>query len=160
MPFSSIILRYFYIWLVAAVLITEALTGFRGSIRITFFSEEPLVSMRLWHVALAMAGFLILTGLTHIRIDGRGMALPRWIKRSHPVVSALFCAVVFIYLQILESRRLNNPLKYFQADQLRYWEEANLAVVVLAVVFLAAQVLFGWFLISALGKRQSIPNKS
>lgn len=138
-------LRYFYIWLVVAVLITEALTGFRGSIQITFFSDEPVVSMRVWHIVLAMAGFLILTGLTHIRIDGRGMALPRWIKRSHPIVSALFCAVVFIYLQILESRRLNNPLKYFQADQLRYWEEANLAVVVLAVVFLVAQVLFVWF---------------
>ena len=159
MSISNVLLRYFYIWVTSAVFITEALTGLRGSMQIAFFSDEPEVSIPVWGFCVGFACFLILTGLIHIRLDKKGPALPRWIKRAHPVVSVLFGMALFIYIQVLENRRLSNPKRYFQADQLRYWEEVNIAVVLLAVAFLAAQVLFVWFLVKAIRKRQTIVNK-
>lgn len=159
MSISSFLFRYFYLWVTVAVLITEALTGLRGTIRITFFSDNPFLSMPVWVFILGFACFLILVGAIHIRLDISGPVLPRWIKILHPVVSTLFGVVMFIYLHVLENKRLSNPKRYFQADQLRYWEEVNIAVVLLAAVFFAAQVLFVWFLIKTARKRPLIEDK-
>lgn len=147
MSISNVLLRYFYIWITSAVFITEALTGLRGTMQISFFSDAPGVTMPVWGFCVGFACFLILTGLVHIWLDKNGPALPRWIKRAHPVVSVLFGMAMFIYIQVLENKRLSDPKRYFQADQLRYWEEVNIAVVVLAVAFLAAQVLFVYCLL-------------
>lgn len=145
MPYSAYLLRYFYVWITAVVLITDVLTGFRGSMEIQ--TGDISVSMRIWQFMLGLALFLILIGVIHVWIDHSGRAFPRRVKILHLAVSVLFSIVMFIYLQILETRRLDNPKRYFQADQLRYWEEANIAMAVLILVFLVAQVLFVFYLI-------------
>lgn len=159
MPYSSFLLRYFYLWVTTAVFVTEALTGLQGTIKVAFFSDEPDISMPVWGFCVGFACFLILVGLIHIWLDKNGPILPRWIKLAHPVVSVLFGIAMFIYIQILEKKRLSTPKRYFLADQLRYWEEVNIAVVMLAAVFFAAQVLFVWFLIKTARKRPLIEGK-
>jgi len=145
MPYSTYLLRYFYVWIAAAVLITDVLTGFRGSMEIQ--SGGINISMRIWQFMLGLALFLILIGVTHVWIDHSRRDFPRRVKILHLAVSVLFSIVMFIYLQILETRRLDSPKRYFQADQLRYWEEANIALAILILTFLVAQVLFVFYLI-------------
>ena len=151
MPYSTYLLRYFYIWITAAVLITDVLTGFRGSMEIQ--SGGINISMRIWQFMLGLALFLILIGVLHVWIDHSRRDFPRRVKILHLAVSVLFSIVMFIYLQILETRRLDNPKRYFQADQLRYWEEANIAVAILILAFLVAQVLFVFYLIRVIRRQ-------
>lgn len=157
MPYSNYLLRYFYIWATAVVLITEAITGFEGRMEITFFSDDPVWSIPIWQFILGLALFLILAGLAHCWIDNTGRLIPRWVKIGHPVTSVLFSVAVFAYLQVLENRRLSNPKRYFQADQLRYWEEMNLLVAGLAILFLLAQVLLVFYLFRS-NKNRLAPN--
>lgn len=149
MSISNYLLRYFYVWVTAVVLLTEAVTGFEGTMEITFFSDDPVWSVPIWQFILGLALFLILVGLAHCWLDNTGRTIPRWVKIGHPVASVLFSIAVFAYLQVLENKRLSNPKRYFQADQLRHWEELNLVVAGLAILFLLAQIFFVLYLIRA-----------
>ena len=151
MPYSTYLLRYFYVWITAVVLITDVLTGFRGSMEIQ--SGGINISMRIWQFMLGLALFLILIGVIHVWVDHSRRDFPRRVKILHLAVSVLFSIVMFIYLQILETRRLDNPKRYFQADQLRYWEEANIAVAILILAFLVTQVLFVFYLIRVIRRQ-------
>ena len=151
MPYSTYLLRYFYVWITAVVLITDVLTGFRGSMEIQ--SGGINISMRIWQFMLGLALFLILIGVIHVWIDHSRRDFPRRVKILHLAVSVLFSIVMFIYLQILETRRLDSPKRYFQADQLRYWEEANIAVAILILAFLVTQVLFVFYLIRVIRRQ-------
>lgn len=137
----NLLLRYIYLWIAVVVLTTAALTGFSDKMEITMY-DATVLSLRIWQFILGLAIFTAGVALVHAWLDQKRLRFPRWLKLTHLIISPVFSIGAFIYLQVLLDHRFNNPKRYFQMEQLRYWEEANLFIVVFIVVFLLIQLLF------------------
>ena len=142
--------RYWYLWLTALVLIVAAATGFRESLYIALGN----VSLRLTCAGFLMgcALFLLGVGSVYVYLDYRGWRLVRWLTVTHLIFCHAFCVVVFIFMQILNTRRLSTTQGYFGGRQM-YSEELYMPLTVFFISFFIVQLLFAGFLLRLLSTR-------
>ena len=136
---ASQFFRYWYVWIVAAVLGIAAATNLDHGMQIQLFGLS--VSMRIWQLFAAGALFLTLTGAFHLWMDHRRRGLPLWLKAAHLICTVGFFAFFFVYLQVLVSRSLADPHTYFGVGRPHYYEDGNVLVVGVALAFVASQLL-------------------
>ena len=143
---TSNVLRYWYLWMTAVVLASAAATSFRHGMTIELFGFS--FGMRVWQFIAGCVVFLVAVGGVHIWLDGwRRPFAPRWVKSAQLVFSVAFCVLAFVYLQILDNRRMSDPRSYFGVEGVRYYEDADWFTIVFVAAFLLSQFLFLLYLL-------------
>lgn len=150
MPNLSLFSRYWYLWLTALVLVVAAATGFRESLFIGLGSLN--LRMTCAGFLFGCALFLLGIGGIYVYLDYRERALVRWLKVTHLIFCHAFCLVVFIFMQILNTRRLTSTQGYFGGRQM-YSEELYMPLTVFFICFFLVQFLFVVFLLRLLTAR-------
>lgn len=142
---ASRFLRYWYLWMMAAVLGIAAATNLDHGVEIQAFGLS--ISLRTWQLLAGSAIFLVCVGLLYVWFDQRSPAVPRWVKGIHLVCTVVFFIFYFVFLQIMVSRSLADPHTYFGVGRPHYYEDGNMLVNGVAIAFVAGQCLLLGYLL-------------